>query len=132
MKINHFKNPVEYNRNLEGLNCQKEALVEESMRRGSPELLSFLPDVDVEKMTLNNTELCSHILYANLRRLLRFPSFGMIDQKQKYCSIYTSNRNLKLFFNGQSVKAINYRTVAEIMLLYGLSGQDIQDRKSVV
>ena len=84
MKINHFKNPVEYNRNLEGLNCQKEALVEESMRRGSPELLSFLPDVDVEKMTLNNTELCSHILYANLRRLLRFPSFGMIDQKQKY------------------------------------------------
>lgn len=126
MKINHFKNPVEYNRNLEGLNCQKEALVEESMRRGAPELLSFLPDVDVEKMTLNNTELCSHILYANLRRLLRFPSLGMIDQKQKYCSIYTSNRNLKLFFNGQSVKAINYRTVAEIMLLYGLSGQDIQ------
>jgi len=126
LKITHCKTPVEYNKNLVGLQLTKESLLNTAEKLACPELLSFIPDIDVEQMTYRGTEVCSHILYANLRHLLRFPSLGIIDQKQKYSSIYAAPRTTKQFFNGQYIKAINYRTVAEIMLLYNLSAIDLE------
>jgi len=74
MLITPIKDPKLFNKHFEALDCTREFLIQEAERREEGELLSFLPDVDVEKTVFLNTELCTHILYYNFRQLLRLPT----------------------------------------------------------
>lgn len=126
MLITPIKDPKLFNKHFAALDCTREFLIQEAERREEGELLSFLPDVDVEKTVFLNTELCTHILYYNFRQLLRLPTLGQVDQKSKYSTIYSSGSTMRQFFGGRGLKMLTYRVVAEVMLLYGLSAEDME------
>ena len=126
MKITPITDPGTLHKGLEVVPRERQALVNEAIRREEPEILSFLPGVDTTRVAFNNVELCTYILHYNFRQLLRLPSLGIIDQKQKYSSIYNNVGSLQQFMSTQGVKMLSYRVVAEIMLLYGLHAADMK------
>ena len=126
MKITPITDPGALHKGLEVVPRERQALVNEAIRREEPEILSFLPGVDTTRVAFNNVELCTYILHYNFRQLLRLPSLGIIDQKQKYSSIYNNVGSLQQFMSTQGVKMLSYRVVAEIMLLYGLRAADMK------
>lgn len=121
MKITPITDYKEFYRTKDLPGCDKDILLAEVTDKGNPEILSFLPDADPERMVVQSSELCNHIIYYNMRQLLKLPTLGIIDQKQKYCSIYNSPSVMRNFFKGGAVKMITYRTVAETVILYGLT-----------
>ena len=123
MKVNPIIKPQDLHKGLELIPLERQSLINEAIRREEPEILSFLPDVETTKVAFQNVELCTYILHHNFRQLLRLPSLGLVDQKQKYSSIYSTISSLQQFMTTQGIKMMNYRVVAEIMLLYGLDAE---------
>lgn len=126
MKITPITDYKEFHRTKDLPNCDKDILLAEVAEKGIPEILSFLPDADPERMAVQSSELCNHIIYYNMRQLLKLPTLGIIDQKQKYCSIYNSPGVMRNFFKGGAVKMVTYRTVAETIILYGLTADELR------
>lgn len=126
MKITPITDYKEFYRTKDLPGCDKDILLAEVTDKGNPEILSFLPDADPERMVVQSSELCNHIIYYNMRQLLKLPTLGIIDQKQKYCSIYNSPSVMRNFFKGGAVKMITYRTVAETVILYGLTAEELR------
>jgi hypothetical protein len=126
MKITPITDYKEFHRTKDLPGCDKDILLAEVTERGNPEILSFLPDTDPERMAVQSSELCNHIIYYNMRQLLKLPTLGIIDQKQKYCSIYNSPGVMRNFFKGGAVKMVTYRTVAETVILYGLTAEELR------
>lgn len=126
MKITPITDYKEFHRTKDLPGCDKDILLAEVTERGNPEILSFLPDTDPERMAVQSSELCNHIIYYNMRQLLKLPTLGIIDQKQKYCSIYNSPCVMRNFFKGGAVKMVTYRTVAETVILYGLTAEELR------
>lgn len=126
MKITPITDYKEFYRTKDLPGCDLDLLLAEVADKGGPEILSFLSDVDIEQMAVQSSELCNHIIYYNMRQLLKLPTLGVIDQKQKYCSIYNSNNAMRNFFKGQTVKMVTYRTVAEAVILYGLTAEELR------
>lgn len=126
MKITPITDYKEFHWTKDLPNCDKDILLAEVAEKGIPEILSFLPDADPERMAIQSSELCNHIIYYNMRQLLKLPTLGIIDQKQKYCSIYNSPGVMRNFFKGGAVKMVTYRTVAEAIILYGLTADELR------
>lgn len=126
MKITPITDYKSFHRTKDLPGCGKDLLLAEVADKGGPEILAFLPGVDIEQTAIQSSELCNHIIYYNMRQLLRLPTLGIIDQKQKYCSIYNSNGAMRNFFKGQAVKMVTYRTVAETVILYGLTADELR------
>ena len=126
MKITPITDYKEFHRTKDLPGCDKDILLAEVTERGNPEILSFLPDTAPERMAVQSSELCNHIIYYNMRQLLKLPTLGIIDQKQKYCSIYNSPGVMRNFFKGGAVKMVTYRTVAETVILYGLTAEELR------
>ena len=121
MRIEPIIDPAVLHKGLAAVPVERQALVDEAIRREEAEVLSFLPGVDTTRVTFRNIELCTYILHYNFRQLLRLPSLGLIDQKSNFSSIYDNMATLQRFMSTQGVKMLNYKVVAEIMLLYGLN-----------
>lgn len=126
MKIMPIYEQGDLYRGLEAVPQERQALVNEAIRREAPEILSFLPGTDTTRVTFRNIEVCSYILHYNFKQLLRLPSLGLVDQKAKYSSIYDPIDSLIQFTKNTGVKMLDYQVVAEIMLLYGLTAKDMR------
>ena len=126
MLISPILNPKKLYKPLDTDNLSLKNLLHEAAIRKEGAILSFLPDVNVEQSAFQNIELCTHILYYNFRQLLRLPTLGNVDQKNKYSSIYNSATTMRQFFGGRGLKMINYRVVVELMILYGLTAKDLK------
>lgn len=126
MKITPIYEQGDLYKGLEAVPQEREALVNEAIRREAPEILSFLPGTDTTRVAFRNIEVCSYILHYNFKQLLRLPSLGLVDQKAKYSSIYDTIDSLIQFTKNAGVKMLDYQVVAEIMLLYGLTAKDMR------
>lgn len=126
MKITPIYEQGDLYKGLEAVPQEREALVNEAIRREAPEILSFLPGTDTTRVAFRNIEVCTYILHYNFKQLLRLPSLGLVDQKAKYSSIYDTIDSLIQFTKNSGVKMLDYRVVAEIILLYGLTAKDMR------
>lgn len=126
MIITPIYDPASLYKGLEAVPQDRQALVNEAIRREAPEILSFLPGTDTTRVAFRNMEVCTYILHYNFKQLLRLPSLGLIDQKSKYSYIYDTIDNLIQFTKNNGVKMMDYRVVAEIILLYGLNAKDMR------
>jgi len=101
-------------------------LVHYAVRFSEPGILAYAPDVNVEQTVFREQNLAAQILYQNLRKLLRQPTGGPVDLKQKFCSVYTTKTNMKPFFSGKGFSLLTFRLAMEVTLLYGMTAEDLQ------